>query len=451
MLALAQSQCSSERCVGAAPPRAAPRPAPASWHSLATTLPAASVQRACAACEDEQHSRVARSAVGTAGTTPSPETCPPPTDMDCLPAVDEPKAVTTTVAFAQDSARLGAREMADVDAAAAAWHTAGASAGLRIDGYASAEGDCGTNWLLSCRRAQAVAHELEHPSDHRPGVPVANQEILAHGESDTGGGTLTANRRATISVPAPTPVPTPAPACSVPCTTPVLLGTGRTGCGSGTDFTHDDHPSISAGSTAKLGAWAAAHTGGMPFRSMVSDADCMLEMDGVLAATAGSAGTAAFAHFVAGSGSTVTHGPGSTLGALALASPQFLATVATVRADIDTQLATQAASGPLDPCALSVVPPATSWRLSLIPALEAVIGGTHGEKLFADAFTCDAVTRTWSIGLRFLICDNFGVDEHDLYAPGLFPFWVLQHERGASLYAPFINELELPVAVSGTY
>ena len=59
--------------------------------------------------------------------------------------------------------------------------------------------------------------------------------------------------------------------------------------------------------------------------------------------------------------------------------------------------------------------------------------------------------RSYSIDLRFVICDDFGVDESDLYAPGLFAFWVLQHERSRTRYAPFINELDLPVTVSGTY
>jgi hypothetical protein len=122
-----------------------------------------------------------------------------------------------------------------------------------------------------------------------------------------------------------------------------------------------------------------------------------------------------------------------------------------VQSDLATKFTAQAATGPLDPCALSVVPPATSWRFSFIPELEAVIGGTHGEKLFADAFRCDPVLRTWAIDVRFVICDNFGVDEHDLYAPGLFPFWVLQHERGTARYAPFINEIALPVTLAGTF
>ena len=397
---------------------------------------------------------------------PRPESCPPPPDIDCRPAALSPAVVSQTLGFNADSARLGKREKADVDAASAAWRRAGSAGDLRIDGYASAEGDCGNNWQLSCRRAHAVADELASPSDHSAGVPTANIELFAHGESDEAGRGLAANRRATISVPAPSPSPSPAPApatpAPAPCAMPVLLGTGRTGCGAGatgsptpTDFRHNDHPSISAGSELQLGTWAAIHlsTGHLPIRSLVPDLECMVEMDGVLSSLAGAAGHAAFAQFVGGSGGTMTHGATSALGALALPSAPFVATVAAVTSDIEAQLAVQAASGTLDACALAVIPPATSWRFSLIPPLEAVIGGTHGEKLFADAFSGSASTRSYSIALRFVICDNFGVDEHDLYPSlGLYPFWVLQHERGGGgRFAPFVNELELPVTLSGTF
>ena len=53
--------------------------------------------------------------------------------------------------------------------------------------------------------------------------------------------------------------------------------------------------------------------------------------------------------------------------------------------------------------------------------------------------------------MRFVICDNFGVDETDLYSPGLLGFWVLQHERSATKYKPFVNQLDLSVTISGTF
>jgi outer membrane protein OmpA-like peptidoglycan-associated protein len=402
--------------------------------------------------QGEAEAPVRGSAVPAAASpapSPSPETCPPPTEMSCPPAFDSPGAVTNTLIFPVNSATLNPTQQAEIAAAAAAWHAAGGSVMVRVDGYASAEGECDYNWELSCRRAQAVAAELESPSDGSTGVSNSNIEVYANGESDVAGRALAPNRMVTISIPtAPPPPVLPTPPS---CTLPVSLGSAR-GCGPGrADFEHFDFPAISASSTAKLAAWAALHPMNGPFRSLVTDTECELEMDGVLTGLAGSAGHAAFSRFAAGTGGTATHGPSSTLGAMALASGSFLATVALVQADIEAQLASQATSGALDPCALSVTPPATFFGFSDGTALKAVIGGTQGEELFATGFTGNVALRSYSIDLRFVICDNFGVDESDLYGPGLFPFWVLQHERSSSLYAPFINELDLPVTVSGTF
>jgi hypothetical protein len=371
--------------------------------------------------------------------------------MTCPPATSPAGAVTNTLLFGQDSSALTRLQRDEIDRAAASWHTAGGSAMVRIDGFASAEGQCEYNWNLSCRRAQAVQNEIAHPRDGSPGVPGGNVESFAHGESDDAGHALAPNRRATISLPVPPPPLPPAPVIPT-CAFPVLLGTGRTGCGVGPDFGHFDFPpkTLSTGSAAKLAAWATAHGRG-PFRSVVTDTECEGEMDGVLRGLAGSTGHAAFTQFVSGAGGTVTHGSASTLGAMALISGSFKATVAAVKTNIEAQLAAQAPTGALNPCGLAVTPPATAFSFSDGKELKAVIGGTHGEKLFANSFTGSAVARTYTIDLHFLICDNFGVDEADLYAPGLLGFWVLQHERSASAYAPFINELDLTVTVSGTF
>jgi outer membrane protein OmpA-like peptidoglycan-associated protein len=384
-----------------------------------------------------------------AAPVPLPETCPPPANMVCLPAASSPGVVNDTLIFPVNSATLTPIQQAEIDAAAASWRAAGGSVTVRIDGYASAEGECGYNWDLSCRRAQAVASELESPRDGSTGVPSRNVELFAHGESAEAGPALALNRKATISILVPPP-PAPAPAY---CSFPVHLGDGRDNCGKTADFGHFDKPPISSLSEIKLAAWADIHPpiGLRPFRSLITDLECELEMESVLVAFAGAEGYAAFRRFVAGTGGTVTHGPGSTLGTLALGSGSFALTIATVKTNIEAQLATQAASGVLNPCALSVIPPSTDFDWSGPWPLKAVIGGTHGEKLFATSFTGSIAARSYSIDLRFLICDNFGVDEHDLYGAGLIPFWVLQHERSPTLYAPFINELDLPVTVSGTF
>jgi outer membrane protein OmpA-like peptidoglycan-associated protein len=374
-----------------------------------------------------------------------PEKCPPPRDMPCASATNNPTGVTNTFVFPVGSAALTAHQIAQIDAAAAAWRTGG-SVTVRVDGFASAEGDCGYNWDLSCQRASAVADELKRPADGAAGVPSAKVELFAHGENADAGSGLALNRRATISVPSapPSPPSQPEPACAFP----VSLGSAR-GCGSGTDFTHHDFPSISLTSSLKFGAWAYAHPGFRPTRDLITNLECEAEMDATLVSLAGTAGHDAFTRFAAGTGGTETHGATTTLGSMALGCGSFNATVKRVKADIEAQLAAQAPGGKLNACALSVTPPETHFSFSDGAALKAVIGGTQGEELFATGFAGNIPLRSYTINLRFVICDDFGVDEADLYAPGLLPFWVLQHER--SPYAPFINQLELPITVKGTF
>ncbi|HEY4281155.1 MAG TPA: hypothetical protein VGM91_23275 [Conexibacter sp.] len=229
---------------------------------------------------------------------------------------------------------------------------------------------------------------------------------------------------------------------------------GRAGSwASGSDFTHFDFPRISLRSEGVLFAWALAHPGSPVSRSWVTDTECELEMRAVLRVAAGGAGHAAFSRFEAGTGGTEVLGNTSTLGALALTSPSFLSTLAIAKAAIESRLATQAAGGVLNACAIHFNPPATHFSLggSDPVALQAVIGGTQGRMLWINSFTGNVALRTYSMELNFMIFDDFGVDEHDLYAPGLIPFWVLQHERSASKYAPFVNKLDLTATVSGTF
>ncbi|HEX7677097.1 MAG TPA: DUF4157 domain-containing protein, partial [Thermoanaerobaculia bacterium] len=388
----------------------------------------------------------------TAAAIPRPETCPPPDDLACTPATDFPADVTDTLTFPRDSSLLDSLQIMEVDATVAAWNALGGTVRIRVDGYASAEGPCDYNWRLSCRRVQSVLNELESPTDHTPGVPASAIDGFAHGETEAADpAALAPNRMATISIPVPLPPPPPSTTPAPTCPLPRSLGVGRTCDPSADDLKHFDFPSISWASSAKLTAWAIAHVPPRPSRFLVNDGECLVEMGEVLASLGRGAGVDAFTRFVAGTGGTATLGPTSSLGAMALRAPSFLATVATVQTAVETQLAAQAASGALDPCGLAVAPPATFFSASDGLPLKAVIGGTQGEELFATSFSGSASARTYSIGLRFVICDHFGVDESDLYAPGLFAFWVLQHERNPILYKPFVNELDLPVTVSGTF
>ena len=243
----------------------------------------------------------------------------------------------------------------------------------------------------------------------------------------------------------------PSPPKKAPCQFPKILGVGRVCDPKASDMRNFDFPKLSPSSLLKLQQWASAHFPPRKSRSEVTDKECMEEMAAVLTGLGGSAGAQAFAHFVAGGGKKVVLYGDSPLGALTLKAPSFAATVATVKAAIEKQLAAQASNGALDACALTVKPPPTFFLFSDAIALKAVIGGTQGEALVLTSFDGNLSKRTYSIGVGFVICDHFGVDESDLYAPGLYAFWVLQHERSASRFRPFLNELVLPLKLSGSF
>lgn len=281
-------------------------------------------------------------------------------------------------------------------------------------------------------------------------APHVSMPESIHDEGIDSGQTPVPNREAWLNLPDTTTASTP-PICSLPKELGSGLASNRR-CGVGPDFGHFDGPPKSLKSKIKLAAWAAGY--GRISRHHVTNAECELEMDAVLTLLAGAPGHDAFARFAAGTGGIETHDKSKPLGALALASSEFAATLAIVKNRIEAQLALQASKGTLNLCALAVTPPPTFFasRHFYYPgALKSVIGGTHGEQLLATAFTGNIPMRSYTIDLRFLICDNFGAGEDDLYAPGLFGFWVLQHERSPKRYAPFINLLDLPVRISGTF
>jgi hypothetical protein len=109
------------------------------------------------------------------------------------------------------------------------------------------------------------------------------------------------------------------------------------------------------------------------------------------------------------------------------------------------------AAGVIDCNAIALSPagvPAVSFGFS-DTALKGIIGGTQGLRVLITHFTVTPGSRTYDIGLQYLICDDFGVDTSDLYSPGLAAFWVLQHRRCG--HRPFINELDLPATAAATY
>ena len=141
----------------------------------------------------------------------------PPKDMVCPEAVSSTGS-GTPILFGSDSATLSAAVRNTLSAIAAAWHTGGRVSVLRIDGFASCDGPADLNWRLSCRRAQAVATELEAPSDGSPGVDSGHIQIFANGETDQFSRTrLSPNRRAVITGGG---APPPGPPCPLTITGP---------------------------------------------------------------------------------------------------------------------------------------------------------------------------------------------------------------------------------------
>jgi outer membrane protein OmpA-like peptidoglycan-associated protein len=145
------------------------------------------------------------------------EVTKPPADLVCPEAVTS-AGTGTNISFGQDSFVLSAADRSTLAAIAAAWHTGGGVAVLRIDGFASCDGPAERNWRLSCNRAQAVATELEAPSDGSPGIPNTHLEMFANGETDQFSRTaIPPNRRVVITGGG---APPPGPRCALTVTGP---------------------------------------------------------------------------------------------------------------------------------------------------------------------------------------------------------------------------------------
>jgi outer membrane protein OmpA-like peptidoglycan-associated protein len=85
-----------------------------------------------------------------------------------------------------------------------AWVAAGGSDNILVHGYASTDGDQGTNWILSCDRAESVQAELI-----RLGIPAVRISLVAHGESTDFGTSNAPNRHAVVSSSSPGIIPLP--------------------------------------------------------------------------------------------------------------------------------------------------------------------------------------------------------------------------------------------------
>lgn len=231
-------------------------------------------------------------------------------------------------------------------------------------------------------------------------------------------------------------------------TFPFLIGLGRQRSADAEDFQHEDFPRLGPNMEAVVCAWR-----------LRDDKALIGEMVLVLRALAGQEGVNAVRRFVAGQGAKLTHAPGSPLSRMAFRSSEFLVSLVRVVLRVKEEVRKLSAGGRApDFSNLRVPVPATHWGLKEFgvklhdpesTALRAIVGGTQGEELWATSLRHDRAKRSYELGLRWVIQDHFGVSRDDLYAPGLFPFWVLQHERKG--YRPYVNEIVIDTGVTGRY
>jgi outer membrane protein OmpA-like peptidoglycan-associated protein len=123
-----------------------------------------------------------------------------PSSMSCpIANTSSAQSVVTDVLFSLGTATLTPAAIIDLGSFVVSWTAAGANRDVRVDGFASIDGQQALNWTLSCDRAVAVAAELENPSSGAPGIPNQFLEVLANGETTQFGAALPPNRRATVS------------------------------------------------------------------------------------------------------------------------------------------------------------------------------------------------------------------------------------------------------------
>jgi outer membrane protein OmpA-like peptidoglycan-associated protein len=121
--------------------------------------------------------------------------------------------VITNVLFGLNSNALTPGGISDVSSFIARWNATSTRPQVRVDGFASVDGPQAFNWTLSCNRAEAVMHELTHPTGGNPGIPSGSIDKFAQGATSEFSTNRDENRRATISADLSVP---PLPVCANP-------------------------------------------------------------------------------------------------------------------------------------------------------------------------------------------------------------------------------------------
>jgi hypothetical protein len=230
---------------------------------------------------------------------------------------------------------------------------------------------------------------------------------------------------------------------------PVLCGStpqnigSKGGCGRGGDFQNYDYPSLSG--VKKLI---------VDMRETMSTDDALERTHRTFLSPGFSLGTdEMWERFNKTIGGTLTHGPTDALSKAVAATEEFKKVVDAVRSTINYHISNRAAAkSPIDFTKLNISTgsiPMISYDLTSNPALFTAIGGTQGIELYIKDCSLDLETREYSFTLRVEICDDFGVDESDLDAPGLIAMWILQHRRPT--HAPFVNEVIVEETVKDAF
>lgn len=314
---------------------------------------------------------------------------------------------------------------------------------VSIHGFASEEGDLVYNESLSCLRAQSALRVIMRETRSR-GFGV-HFRLFMHGEVT--GRPLADRRKVVISVARAAPRPTTPTPC-VPAVytgrTPVLIyyhgsvGTGR-------DAIWGDFPTSIVSGLPWYQRWPVNLIMGSP------DIKLLSVMAGVLGGLGGAEGVAAVRQFNLGAGGAITYWPGSPFSTLASSAVMFRAAVAAAASRINAAIRAQAAACNIDYRTIrlpSGAIPAIAFLASDSVPLKAVIGGTQALWVSISSFS-SFPGRTYTAVLSFDIYDDFGVDESDLYAPGLYEFYVLQHFRTA--YRPFVHRIVVEETITGSY
>jgi hypothetical protein len=132
--------------------------------------------------------------------------------MRC-PIASDSVAPLLDIHFGAGSAVVDRRERATLEAFVVSWHGQPKAPNVRIDGFASVDGPEPRNWALSCARAIAVKDVLTSGTRRGvPGIPAAQVDVKADGETDQFGATARDNRIATLWTETPVAPARPTPA-----------------------------------------------------------------------------------------------------------------------------------------------------------------------------------------------------------------------------------------------